>query len=200
MEQATLTTARLQLVPLADEHLEHEVELDSDPEVMRYLAHGPSSRETTEQAHRDRLEQARGMPGMGLWAGFTDGQFVGWWLLRPRSRALDDSEIELGYRLLRRFWRQGLASEGSRELIRHAFEDLAAERVYADTMAVNEASRATMTSLGLRYARAFHRDRDPSRLGAKFGDVEYAITREQWVTLLAHGQGPERRRPHPTDP
>jgi hypothetical protein len=29
--QATLRTDRLVLVPLADEHLEYEVELDSDP-------------------------------------------------------------------------------------------------------------------------------------------------------------------------
>ena len=123
MEQARLSTERLRLVPLADEHLEHEVELDADHEVMRYLAHGPSSREVTERAHRDRLEQARSMPGMGLWAGFADRQFVGWWLLRTRSRTPDDREIELGYRLLRRFWRQGLAGEGSRELVRHAFEE-----------------------------------------------------------------------------
>ena len=35
--QPTLHTARLALVPLTDEHLELEVELDSDAEVMRYL-------------------------------------------------------------------------------------------------------------------------------------------------------------------
>jgi hypothetical protein len=33
--QATLHTERITLVPLGDEHLELEVELDSDPEVMR---------------------------------------------------------------------------------------------------------------------------------------------------------------------
>ena len=38
--QRTLRTPRLVLVPLTEEHLEHEVELDSDPEVMRYLGSG----------------------------------------------------------------------------------------------------------------------------------------------------------------
>ena len=38
MPQQTLHTGRLTLVPLADEHLDWEVELDSVPEVMRYLA------------------------------------------------------------------------------------------------------------------------------------------------------------------
>ena len=31
-------TERLRLVPLADEHLDLEVELDSDPEVLRFIA------------------------------------------------------------------------------------------------------------------------------------------------------------------
>jgi len=29
--QATLRTARMELVPLSEQHLDHEVELDSDP-------------------------------------------------------------------------------------------------------------------------------------------------------------------------
>jgi hypothetical protein len=33
-------SARLRLVPLSDEHPEYEVELDADPEVMRYLGDG----------------------------------------------------------------------------------------------------------------------------------------------------------------
>jgi hypothetical protein len=40
MCQATLRTGRLRLVPLSDEHLEYEVDLDADPEVMRYLGDG----------------------------------------------------------------------------------------------------------------------------------------------------------------
>jgi hypothetical protein len=36
--QQTLHTERITPVPLADEHFEWEVELDSDPEVMRYLS------------------------------------------------------------------------------------------------------------------------------------------------------------------
>ena len=61
-----------------------------------------------------------------------------------------EGQAELGYRLARRWWRQGLAGEGARELLRHAFEDLGLQRVLAETMAVNTASRATMASVGLR--------------------------------------------------
>jgi RimJ/RimL family protein N-acetyltransferase len=189
--QATLRTRRLTLVPLADEHLDHEVELDSDPEVMRYLGNGAArTRAEVERYHRRRLAAAEPVPGLGFWAGFENEEFVGWWILEPPERADQgpvEGQAELGYRLLRRHWRRGLASEGARELLRHGFEELRLDRIFAETMAVNEASRATMTSIGLRHVRTFHADWDEPIPGAEHGEVEYAITREQW--LASHGAG-----------
>jgi RimJ/RimL family protein N-acetyltransferase len=183
--QATLRTRRLSLVPLTEEHLDHEVELDSDPEVMRYLGKGTvRERDEVQGHHRDRLATAELVPGLGFWVGFENGQFVGWWLLGPPQHADHgpvEGHAELGYRLLRRYWRQGFASEGSRELLRHGFEDLGLDRIFAETMVVNEASRATMASIGLQYVRTFEIDWDQPIPGADQGGVEYAITREQWL-------------------
>ncbi len=182
--QATLTTARIELVPLAEQHLEHEVELDADPEVMRYLGDGrPRSRAQVEEAHRRRLAVAALVPGLGFGAGFVGGDFVGWWILEPPERADQgprEGQAELGYRLLPRYWRRGLAGEGARELLRHGFEDLGLQRIFAETMAVNTASRATMTSLGMRHARTFHLEVDEPIPGSEQGEVEYAITRDEW--------------------
>ena len=185
MSQATLVTERIRLVPLSDEHLEHEVELDADPEVMRFLSDGrPRSREEVEAQHRLRLATADPVAGLGFWAGFVGGEFVGWWILQPPEREDQgpvEGQAELGYRLLRRYWRQGLASEGSRELIRHGFEDLGLDRIFAETMAVNVASRATMASAGLRRVRTFHLEWDEPLPGTEEGEVEYAITRAEWL-------------------
>jgi RimJ/RimL family protein N-acetyltransferase len=184
MSQATLLTDRIELVPLADEHLELEVELDSDPEVMRYLGGLPRTRADVEAAHRRRLEAASLVPGLGFWVGFVDGAFVGWWILQAPERADQgpvEGQAELGYRLLRRYWRKGLASEGSRELIRHGFADLGLTRIFAETMAVNAASRATMASLGMEHTRTFHLDWDDPLDGSELGEVEYAISRAQWL-------------------
>jgi hypothetical protein len=52
--QATLETARIRLVPLSDDHLEHETELDADPEVMRYMGR-PRSLQDVGGLHRRRL-------------------------------------------------------------------------------------------------------------------------------------------------
>jgi RimJ/RimL family protein N-acetyltransferase len=184
MCQVVLQTHRIQLIPLSDEHLEHEVELDADPEVMRYLGAGRArTREEVEELHRGRLAIAGRVPGLGFWAGFVDREFVGWWILEPPERADQGpvvGQAELGYRLLRRHWRKGLASEGARELIRYGFEDIGLARIFAETMAINAASRATMTSVGMEHVRTFHLDCDEPLPGSELGEVEYAISREQW--------------------
>lgn len=181
MSQATLRTARLLLVPLADGHLEDEVALDADPEVLRYLFGRARGRDEVLVAHRRRLAQAVG--GLGFWAGLLDDEFVGLWMLPPPSRPDQgpvEGQAELGYRLHRRFWRRGLASEGARELLRHGFDDLGLERVLAETMAVNTASRATMAAVGLRYVRTYHLPFDDPLPGSERGEVEYALTCAQW--------------------
>lgn len=184
MTQSVLRSARIVLVPLADEHLEHEVELDSDPAVMRYLGNGQArTRAQVEEAHARRIAAAAGVPGLGFWAGFAGDAFVGWWLLEPPERPDQgpvEGQAELGYRLLRRYWRQGLASEGARELIRYGFEDLRLSRVFAETMDVNVGSRATMAAVGMTYVRTFHQDLDEPIHGAEKGEVEYAITSTDW--------------------
>ncbi|KAA9380749.1 GNAT family N-acetyltransferase [Microbispora cellulosiformans] len=190
MPQATLRTDRIELVPLSDDHLEDEIELDADPEVMRYLTGRARDRAEVEVLHRRRLAAAERVDGLGFWAGFVDGRFAGWWILEPPTRADQgpvEGQAELGYRLLRRRWRQGLASEGARELLRHAFEDLRLTRVFAETMAVNTASRATMRAIGMRHVRTFHPDWEEPLPGSHLGEVEYAITREQWLASRAAG-------------
>jgi RimJ/RimL family protein N-acetyltransferase len=185
MCQASLCTGRIQLVPLSDGHLEYEVELDSDPEVMRYLGNGRArAREEVERLHRSRLAVAGRVPGLGFWAGFVDGEFVGWWILEPPERADQgpvEGQAELGYRILRRHWRNGFASEGARELIRHGFEDLGLVRIFAETMTLNAGSRATMAAVGMQHVRTFHTDWEEPISGSELGDVEYAISREQWL-------------------
>ncbi|MFI5606245.1 GNAT family N-acetyltransferase [Amycolatopsis sp. NPDC051903] len=185
MDQPTLRTRRLTLVPLADEHLELEVELDSDPEVMRYLIGRAAARAEVERAHHRRLAAAHEAPGLGFWAGFAANGFVGWWILQPPhgpDQVKTPGEADLGYRLLRSRWRQGYATEGARELLRYAFEDVGLDRVFAQTMAVNTASRATMSAAGLAFARAFTSAADDEPIpGAEQGEVEYELTRDAWL-------------------
>jgi RimJ/RimL family protein N-acetyltransferase len=153
MSQATLRTDRLELVPLSEDHLPFLVDLNSDPVVQ--------------------------------WIGSSDGELIGLWMLQPPhgpSQPRIPGEADLGYRLPRRHWRRGCASEGARELVRHGFEDLGLTRIFAQTMAVNQPSRATMAAVGLTFVRSFVEEYDVPIAGHEDGEVEYDITRERWLS------------------
>jgi hypothetical protein len=77
MPQQTLQTERITLVPLGDEHLEWEVELDSDPEVMRYLSGRAGTHEEVVASHAQRMAAAQKVDGLGFWVGLVDNEFVG---------------------------------------------------------------------------------------------------------------------------
>ena len=180
MGQPTLRTERLRLEPLADEHLDLEVELDADPEVLRYLDRQVPTRADVVRAHQRRLARGQEVPGLGIWLGFTEDGFVGMWMLQPPhgpDQPKVAGEADLGYRLLRNRWRQGFATEGARELIRYGFEDVHLNRIFAQTLAVNEPSRATMRKLGLTFVRAFPCTDEDAPDGAEHGEVEYELTK-----------------------
>ncbi|MFE7216205.1 GNAT family N-acetyltransferase [Streptomyces sp. NPDC057611] len=182
MSQPILRTERIRLVPLSAGHLKHQVELDADPEVMRYVG-GALTPEQAEEALREGLADAERRPGLGYWAGFGEGGLVGYWILRPPDSDGQDpleDQGELGYRLLKRYWRQGLAKEGSRELLRYGFEDLGLIWILAMTAVDNEASRATMASVGLSHVRDFEADAHHFPPGTDLRAVEYAITQDEW--------------------
>ena len=87
---------------------------------------------------------------------------------------------DLGYRLLQRHWRKGLASEGARELVRYGFDDVGLDRIIAQTLAVNTGSRAVMERVGLTYVRTFPTSMTAPAEGVSEGEVEFELTREQW--------------------
>jgi RimJ/RimL family protein N-acetyltransferase len=188
----TLWTERLVLRPFRADDLEDLVALDADPEVMFFITGGtPTPREEVEREDLpDFLAYAAGDTGYGFWAAEerASGSFLGWFHLRPHGDAPPD-EPELGYRLRRSAWGHGYASEGSRALVDLAFERLGAARVYAQTMAVHLASRRVMEKAGLRYVRTFHADWPVRIPGDEEGDVEYAITREEWLAAGSVSRG-----------
>lgn len=166
-------TERLVLRPITTGDAGLLVALDSDPAVMRFINGGKPT----------PLDDADGIVRRSLghrWIACdrTTGEFVGWFGLR-----LSDDEgrqRELGYRLLQARWNRGLATEASHALLATAFTQLATERVWAQTMAVNTASRRVMEHCGMHYVRTFHLDWPERIEGTELGDVEYELTKAEW--------------------
>ena len=164
------------------------VELDSDPEVMRFINGGrPTPRQEIETDVLPAfLEYYERFVGYGFWAAVekSTGRFVGWFHFRPLKGAPSD-EIELGYRLRKTAWGKGYATEGSRALIEKGFTDLGVRRVTASTMVVNAGSRRVMEKAGLKFVRTFHQPWPDRIEGEEHGDVEYALLRSEWEQQLS---------------
>jgi RimJ/RimL family protein N-acetyltransferase len=176
-----MKTERLALREFTENDADLLVELDSDPDVMRYLSSGePTPRDHIEQKTLPRLiDEYQRHPGFGVWATHTrDGTFIGWFMLRQH----DDSppgEVELGYRLRRAAWGRGYATEGSRALLHRGFEELGVTTVFAETMTVNTGSRRVMEKAGLSYRRTYFPDGPPFP-DSEHGEVYYSITLAEW--------------------
>jgi len=180
-----LETPRLRLRHIVPADLDALVELDADPEVMRYISYGePTPRVRYEQDYLPRfLAYYTSTPLLGYWIAETraDDQFVGWFHLRPDR--IDDGEQELGYRLRRAAWGLGLATEGSRALLEHGFRRVGAARISARTLAGNHASQRVMQKCGLRYERDFVYAEDviAGRSERERTAVKYSLGREDWL-------------------
>lgn len=169
-----LRTARMRLLPVRPHDLPFLVELDGDPEVMRHL----TGRARSPQEARDFWAQR--IPGP-QWIGHLDSGPVGWWALWPR----EGGRAELGYRLRRCAWGRGLAVEGARAVVDEAFRDPAVRVVRAETMVVNEASRAVMRRLGMHWVRTEVREWEDPLPGAELGEVVAEVTRQEWSSTEA---------------
>ncbi|MEM9820008.1 MAG: GNAT family N-acetyltransferase [Bacteroidota bacterium] len=149
-----LETHRLLLCPLREQDIDWYCQMDSSPQVMRYV--GRKGKVKTRRQVEDWIQ--RRLPqkdGLGTWSVFLkkDRTFIGCLLLIQ----LENSPfIEIGYRLIEKYWGQGFATEGGIKVLEHAFLDLRLKEVVAVAIPENRASRRVMEKLGLRYVENTH--------------------------------------------
>jgi RimJ/RimL family protein N-acetyltransferase len=180
-----LETVRLRLRRFTAEDVDRLVELDSDPEVMRYITYGvPTPRATYEEVILPRwFGIYAASPLLGYWAAEDrdGGGFLGWFHLRPDR--MDPDEQELGYRLSRASWGRGLATEGAAAVIEHGFRRAGAAKISARTLAGNFASQRVMQKCGLAFEKDFVYPEDviQGRSEPERAAVKYSITRPVWL-------------------
>ncbi|MFB9928298.1 GNAT family N-acetyltransferase [Amycolatopsis halotolerans] len=183
-----LETDRLLLRRFTEDDVENLVQLDSDPQVMRFLTGEPTPRAEVEHKILPAILRDYHNGPAGRWAAIEreTGEFIGWISLDPPEDG-STAELELGYRLMAKAWGRGYATEGARAVIHKGFSELGTQRVWAQTMAVNTPSRRVMERSGLTYVRTFHVHFDDPLPGTEHGEVEYALTRDEWVANKGRG-------------
>jgi RimJ/RimL family protein N-acetyltransferase len=147
-----METNRTRLRRLAADDLDRLVQLESDPEVMKWTRLGAAlPREETERRLRSALQAQPEREPLGIW--FSElkatGELVGWFmLLAGRFDA-----PELGFMLPRARWGLGFATEVGGRLASFALDELGLPAVVATTGRENVASIRVLTKLGFALDR-----------------------------------------------
>ena len=146
-----LETNRLTLRRFTDADEDSLVELDSDPEVMRYILGRPETPDET-RAMIARVRTRWAEWGYSWWAliDAASGELVGAGGIQHLGRDRANSH-EIGWRLRRARWGLGLASEAARTMAGYAFAVLDAPRLCAVRHPDNAASLRVMEKLGMRF-------------------------------------------------
>lgn len=170
-----LHTANLKLRPSVSSDQQDFIDLERDPEVMRFLNGGAVDHEKTDPEKVTFLMPRGNEPDVWTVQRIDDGVFVGWFCLASEGDAVG----EIGYRLRRDAWGKGYASEAALKLVGWAFEATNVEKIVACTMATNIGSRRVMEKIGMRHVRTvpFEAATFP---GTEQGEVWYEIIRSEW--------------------
>jgi [ribosomal protein S5]-alanine N-acetyltransferase len=133
----------------------------ADPDVMRYSVRGVCTEEDTRQFVEWCIALYRDS-GYGPWALVekASSALVGFCGLSPEL--IDGKqEIQIGYRLARKFWGQGLATEAVSRVLAHAFEHERLGSVVAIIEPGHEASARVAEKAGFRaFVWAHYHDRE----------------------------------------
>jgi len=150
-------------------------EILSDPEVMKYSVRGVCDEAATRRFIEWCLACYKSH-GVGPWALIEKGasELIGFSGVGPEMVA-DAEEVNLGYRLARRYWNMGLASEAATAVLDYVFE----KRLFRSVVVVIEpehvASLKVAEKAGFSSFNVLEFHGRPVRL--------YRLSLEQWESL-----------------
>ncbi|WP_090801632.1 GNAT family N-acetyltransferase [Asanoa ishikariensis] len=152
----SLVTPRILLRRWQEDDLDAFAEVCSQPEVMRWIRDGSVlDREATAE-RLAAFERHWEEHGFGLYALVVreTGELAGFTgLAVPTFLPEIMPAVEIGWRLGRRHWGLGLATEAARAVVQHARDDLGLERLVSIHQVGNEASARVMIKIGMHLER-----------------------------------------------
>ncbi len=150
------TSARLGFRGWTEADIAPMTAINTDAEVMRYFPAIPTTAQTAQFVAD--MQQAQATRGYCYFA--TDhletGELIGFIGLHVKTFEADFTPCtDIGWRLARRWWGMGLATEGAKQCLQYAFYHLGLQQVYAIAPQVNTPSIHVMEKIGMRLHGTF---------------------------------------------
>ena len=171
-----LQTKRLILRQWCENDAEELYKYASDPEVGLPAGWQPH---TSVENSREIIRAVLCAPETYAVCLKENGMPIGSIGLHRKDLAEREDEYELGYWIGKPFWGQGLIPEASRELLRHAFEDLGMRRIWCGYYDGNIKSRRVQEKLGFVHHHTTE-GIELSLLGEIRTGHVMLLTREDW--------------------
>ncbi|MBX2965800.1 MAG: GNAT family N-acetyltransferase [Cyclobacteriaceae bacterium] len=97
--------------------------------------------------------------GIGRWAIIdkNTNNFIGWTGLEFVAEQINNHKnyYDLGYRLIKRYWGQGIATEAALASLKYAFDNLNTDEVFARADCENVGSNKVLKKVGLKLIETF---------------------------------------------
>ena len=156
----TLRTERLLMRRWREGDREPHAAMNADPEVMRYFP--ATADRAASDASIGRMEALFDRQGFGLWALelAETGEFLGFTGLNPMPAGVPGAGgMEVGWRLARRAWHCGYATEAATAAVGVAFDGAGLDELWSMTAVLNTPSQAVMRRIGMTWYADFEHPR-----------------------------------------
>jgi len=152
-------TERLIIREIVSTDVDVMLELHADPEVHIYLGNKTITSEEEIMKAIHSLGQQYKDFGVGRWAMINKktNEFIGWTGIEFVRKETNNHRnfYDLGYRLLKKFWGQGFATESAFASVDYAFDQLNATEIYGMADIANDGSNKILKKVGLKFIEIF---------------------------------------------
>jgi len=147
---AFFETNRLLLRQFTEDDASLLYELNLDPEVIRYTHDPIADVEHAKQVLNEVMLPQYSLYDHGRWAVHlrSNLEFMGWCGLKYLS---ETNEVDLGYRLMKKFWGKGYATEAALACIEYGFNTLNLPVIIGRALPGNLASIKVLEKCGMKY-------------------------------------------------
>ncbi|WP_338812964.1 GNAT family N-acetyltransferase [Bernardetia sp. Wsw4-3y2] len=139
-----------------DSDTENLFALNSDKDIMEFFPYLPSLEQTKDFIERMTTQfENNGFCYFAVDELETE-EFIGFIGIAEQTFEADFTPcVDIGWRLDKKYWNKGYASEGAKRCLEFAFNDIKLESIKAVAPKINLKSRKVMEKIGMKYAKDF---------------------------------------------